>query len=43
MAIPIDRDKFRASLRKMGPDQRYLMLDDAIGLLPPAKLVSTPI
>ena len=36
--ITIDRDKFRASLRKMGPDQLHQMLDDAIGLLPPAKL-----
>ena len=38
MAATIDPDKLRAALRKMRSDRLYLMLDDAIGLLPPAKL-----
>jgi hypothetical protein len=35
---PIDRDKLRAALRHLGNDSIFLMLDDAITLLPPAKL-----
>src|SRR6266498_5537880 len=34
----IDRDKLRAEVRKLGNDYAFLMLDDAIELLPPAKL-----
>lgn len=37
--MPIDRDKLRAALRKLGNDRIYAMLGDAIGLLPPSKLV----
>lgn len=34
----IDRDKLREAVRKLGDDYVRYMLDDAIGLLPPAKL-----
>jgi hypothetical protein len=36
--IQIDRDKLRAAVRKLGNDYVFYMLDDAIELLPPAKL-----
>jgi hypothetical protein len=34
----IDRDRLRAAVRKLGDDYVRYMLDDAIGLLPPAEL-----
>ena len=34
----IDRDKLRAEVRKLGSEHVFSMLDDAIELLPPAKL-----
>ena len=34
----IDRDKLRAAVRKLGHQYVFSMLDDAIALLPPAKL-----
>src|SRR5512147_1938496 len=34
----IDRDKLRAAVRKLGNEYVFYMLDDAIELLPPAKL-----
>ena len=36
--IQIDRDKLRAEVRKLGNECVFSMLDDAIDLLPPAKL-----
>ena len=36
--IPIDLDKLRAAVRKLGNEYVFYMLDDAIELLPPAKL-----
>jgi hypothetical protein len=36
--IQIDRDKLRAAVRKPGNEYVFYMLDDAIELLPPAKL-----
>ena len=36
--IQIDRAKLRAEVRKLGNEQVFFMLDDAIELLPPAKL-----
>ena len=36
--IQIDRDKLRAEVRKLGNEYVFYMLDDAIELLPPAKL-----
>jgi hypothetical protein len=36
--IQIDRDKLRAEVRKLGNEYVFLMLDDAIELLPPVKL-----
>jgi hypothetical protein len=36
--IPIDREKLRAAVRKLGNEYVFYMLDDAIELLPPAKL-----
>ena len=36
--IQIDRDKLRAAVRKLGNEYVFYMLDDAIELLPPAKL-----
>ena len=36
--IQIDRDKLRAAVRKLGNDYVFSMLDEAIELLPPAKL-----
>ena len=36
--IEIDRDKLRAEVRKLGNEYVFYMLDDAIDLLPPAKL-----
>ena len=36
--IQIDRDKLRAKIRKLGNERVFFMLDDAIELLPPAKL-----
>ena len=36
--IEIDRDKLRAAIRKLGDEYVFYMLDDAIDLLPPAKL-----
>jgi hypothetical protein len=35
---PIDREKLRAALRRIGDEHVYYMLDDAIEALPPAKL-----
>jgi hypothetical protein len=35
----IDRDKLRAMVRKLGNENIFYMLDDAIELLPPAKLL----
>ncbi len=35
---PIDREKLRATIRRMGGDYIFYMLDDAITLLPEAKL-----
>jgi hypothetical protein len=35
---PIDRDKLRAAIRRLGYESVFNMLDDAIDLLPPAKL-----
>lgn len=37
-SIEIDRGKLRAAIRKLGHEHVYDMLDDAIELLPPAKL-----
>ncbi|MCU0661713.1 MAG: hypothetical protein MUC50_05230 [Myxococcota bacterium] len=34
----IDRDKLRAAVRKLGHEYVFYMLDDAIDILPPAKL-----
>jgi hypothetical protein len=34
----IDRDKLRAAIRRMGSEYVFYMLDDAITLLPQAKL-----
>src|SRR5262245_56280896 len=34
----IDRDKFRAEVRKLGNEYVFYMLDDAVELLSPAKL-----
>lgn len=36
--IQIDRDKLRAAVRNLGNEYVFYMLDDAIELLPPAKL-----
>src|SRR6476646_8471500 len=36
--IQIDRDKLRAEVRKLGHENVFSMLDDAIGLWPPVKL-----
>ena len=36
--VTIDRDKLRAAVRKLGHEYVFYMLDDAIDLLPPAKL-----
>ena len=36
--IPIDREKLRTAIRRLGNDSIFQMLDDAIELLPPAKL-----
>ncbi len=38
MAITIDRDKLRDSLRTMRADQLHLILSDVVGWLPPSKL-----
>jgi hypothetical protein len=38
-AITIDRDKLRAAIRKLGQEYIFYMLDDAIDLLPPARLL----
>jgi hypothetical protein len=37
-SIQIDREKLRAQVRKLGSEYVFYMLDDAIDLLPPAKL-----
>ena len=37
-ASAIDRDKLRTALRRLGDESIFYMLDDAIDLLPPAKL-----
>ncbi len=37
--IEIDRDKLRAEIRKLGNEYVFFMLDDAIELLPPSKLL----
>ena len=37
-SIQIDRDKLRAEVRKLPNEYVFFMLDDAIELLPPAKL-----
>ncbi len=37
-SIQMDRDKLRAEVRKLGNEYVFSMLDDAIELLPPAKL-----
>src|SRR5262249_27066487 len=36
--VQIDREKLRAEVRKLRNEYVFFMLDDAIGLLPPAKL-----
>ncbi len=36
---PIDRDKLRAAIRKLGDEYVFYLLDDAIDLLPPSKLL----
>jgi len=36
--IQIDRDKLRSEVRKLGNEHVFFMLDEAIELLPPAKL-----
>lgn len=36
--VAIDKDKLRAAVRKLGHEYVVYMLDDAIDLLPPAKL-----
>ena len=36
--VAIDKDKLRVAIRKLGREHIYYMLDDAIELLPPAKL-----
>src|SRR5262245_12287762 len=36
--VQIDRDKLRAAVRKLGSEYVFFMLDDAIELLPQAKL-----
>jgi hypothetical protein len=36
--VAIDRDKLRAAIRKLGHEDAFSMLGDAIELLPPAKL-----
>src|SRR5438876_5493257 len=36
--IKIDRDKLRAAIRRLGDEYVFYMLDEAIDLLPPAKL-----
>ena len=36
--LQIDRDKLYAAVRKLGNEYVFYMLDDAIELLPPAKL-----
>ena len=36
--VTIDRDELRAAVRKLGHEYVFYMLDDAIDLLPPAKL-----
>jgi hypothetical protein len=38
-ASAIDRDKLRAAVRRLGDEYVFYMLDDAIDLLPPTKLV----
>jgi hypothetical protein len=35
----IDRDKLRSAVRRLGSEYIFYMLDDAIELLPPSKLV----
>jgi hypothetical protein len=40
VASAIDRDKLRTALRRLGDEYVFYMLDDAIELLPPAKLVN---
>lgn len=35
----IDRDKLRAAIRKLGDEYVFYMLDEAIDLLPEAKLL----
>jgi hypothetical protein len=37
-AVNIDRDKLREAIRRLGAEHVFYMLDDAIDLLPPAKL-----
>lgn len=37
--IQIDREKLRAAVRTLGNEYVFYMLDDAIELLPPAKLL----
>ncbi len=37
--IQIDRDKLRAAVRRLGNEQVFYMLDDAIEMLAPAKLL----
>lgn len=34
----IDRDKFRVAIRRLGNQHIYYVLDDAIEMMPPAKL-----
>ena len=35
---PVDKEKLRAAVRRLGPEYIFYMLDDAIELLPQAKL-----
>ena len=37
-SVGIDRDKLREAIRRLGAESIFCMLDDAIDLLPPAKL-----
>ena len=38
--VNIDRDKLRAAIRRLGPEYVFYMLDDAIDLLPLAKVAN---
>jgi hypothetical protein len=42
-APAIDRDKIRAAVRRLGDEYVFYMLDEAIDLLPPAKLADSSV